>query len=136
MPCYLDQQILQMTGARILIIEDDSCILDNTAEFLELEGYQVTTACDGNKGMESILNSPPDLIICDLLMPRMDGLSLLQKLGSHSEHKRIPFIFSSAKSEKTDIEKGLESGADDYLVKPFDMEDLLRSIERCLQKQK
>ncbi|NAY91328.1 response regulator [Muricauda sp. JGD-17] len=125
-----------MTGARILIIEDDTCILDNTAELLELEGYMVMTASDGKRGMEKIMLSPPDLIICDLLMPKMDGLTLLQKLGKHPRFKKIPFIFSSAKSENTDIKKGLDSGADDYLVKPFDFEDLLRAIRKCLVKQK
>ncbi|WP_222983396.1 response regulator [Flagellimonas meishanensis] len=125
-----------MTGARILIIEDDTCILDNIAELLELEGYVVFTASDGKIGMEKIFRSPPDLIICDLLMPKMDGLTLLQKLGKHPKLKKIPFIFSSAKSEKVDIKRGLDSGADDYLVKPFDLKDLLRAIEKCLAKQK
>ena len=125
-----------MRNARILIIEDDTCILDNTAELLEIEGYEVLTATDGMMGMEKILCFPPDLIICDLLMPKMDGLTLLSKLGKHPEFKRIPFIFSSAKSESTDIKKGLDSGADDYLVKPFDFDELLRVIEKCLSKQK
>ncbi|WP_052698871.1 response regulator transcription factor [Flagellimonas lutaonensis] len=121
-----------MSHACILIIEDDTCILNNTAELLQLEGYTVMTASDGKIGMEKILHSPPDLIICDLLMPKMDGLTLLETLGKHPKLKKIPFIFSSAKSEKTDIEKGLAFGADDYLVKPFGLDELLKSIKKCL----
>ena len=125
-----------MRNARILIIEDDTYILNNTAELLEMEGYEVHTATDGIMGMEKILCFPPDLIICDILMPKMDGFTLLAKLGKHPDYKRIPFIFSSAKSEGTDIKMGLDSGASDYLVKPFDLDELLSVVERCLSKQK
>ncbi|MGI9551710.1 MAG: response regulator transcription factor, partial [Aurantibacter sp.] len=120
--------------ARILIIEDDVAIRENTAELLQLEGYSVLTASNGKKGLEKIIRFVPDLILCDLLMPEMDGFAVLKYLGEHPDLKRIPFIFFSAKSEKVDVRSGLGAGADDYLTKPFELEDLLASIEKCLTK--
>tara|TARA_R110002050_G_scaffold286468_3_gene437035 strand:+ start:117197 stop:117574 length:378 start_codon:yes stop_codon:yes gene_type:complete len=121
---------------RILIIEDDKSIRENTAELLELEGYAAVTASNGNTGLEKIKLHQPDLIICDLRMPEMDGFTLLKHLGEDSRLKRIPFIFFSAKSEKIEVRMGIDAGADDYLTKPFELEDLLASIEKCLQKSK
>ncbi|MBD0850184.1 response regulator [Maribacter arenosus] len=119
---------------RILVIEDDLTLRGNTAELLELEGYEVTTATNGRTGLQRIKQNPPDLILCDLRMPEMDGFTLLGHIGQFSKLKRIPFIFFSAKSEKIDIKAGLDAGADDYLTKPFELNDLLASIEKCLHK--
>lgn len=121
---------------KILIIENDPTILSNTAELLDLEGYHTFTATNGKKGLEKINRSVPDLILCDLLMPEMDGFTLLKHLGEHPDLKRIPFIFFSAKNDKIDISLGLRSGADDYVTKPFELETLLESIEKCLAKKK
>lgn len=118
----------------ILIIEDDLTLRGNTAELLELEGYKVTTATNGKTGLQRIKCNPPDLILCDLLMPEMDGLALLGHIGQFSELKQIPFIFFSAKTEKLDVKAGLDAGADDYLVKPFELDDLLATIAKCLPK--
>lgn len=120
----------------ILLIEDHIGILENTAELLELEGYSVLKAKNGKEGLKKLASFIPDLIICDLLMPEMDGLTLLATLGKHPDYKKIPFIFFSAKAEKTDIKKGLDLGADDYLVKPLELEDLLTSIKKCLRRKK
>lgn len=120
----------------ILLVEDDSSILENTREFLELEGFEVITATDGEKGLVQIFKRVPDLIICDLLMPEIDGLELLQKLGKHPEHKTIPLIFFSAKTENKDIRMGLEAGAAGYVTKPFEPEELLLTIERCLSERR
>jgi DNA-binding response OmpR family regulator len=120
----------------ILIVEDDSSILENTREFLELEGFEVITATDGEKGLVQIFKRVPDLIICDLLMPEIDGLELLRKLGKHPEHKTIPLIFFSAKAENKDIRIGLEAGATGYVTKPFEPEELLLTIERCLSERR
>lgn len=119
----------------IMLVEDYVDILESTAELLRLEGYQVITAKNGKEGLETIKQSPPDLIICDVRMPEMDGLTLLATLGVHTDLKKIPFIFYSAKSEKSDIRAGLNAGADDYLVKPCDLKKLLASIKNCLQKR-
>ena len=121
---------------RILIIEDNSTIRENTAELLELEGYSTLTASNGKTGLAKIKINIPDLILCDLRMPEMDGFTVLKNLGEHPDLKRIPFIFFSAKSEKMEINQGMKAGADDYLTKPFELEDLLATIEKCLKKQK
>lgn len=120
---------------RILIIEDDVNILANTAELLQLEGYLATTASNGKLGLEKIKCETPDLILCDILMPEMDGFAVLTHVAQDPELKRIPFIFFSAKSEKLDVKAGIDAGADDYLTKPFELEDLLITIEKYLKKQ-
>ncbi len=121
---------------RILIIDDDKVIRENTAELLELEGYSTLTASNGMKGLEIIRLHLPDLILCDLRMPKMDGFAVLGHLGQHLELKRIPFIFFSAKSEKADVKAGIDAGAAGYLTKPFELKDLLASIEKCLNSKR
>ena len=120
----------------ILLIEDDSAIRENTAEFLVLEGFGVITASNGKDGFKKIVTDLPDVIICDLLMPEMHGLELLAKLGSQKQLQKIPVIIFSAKSEKKDIQSGMDLGAYDYIIKPSDLEDLLASIKRCLKSRK
>ncbi|MGB5272762.1 MAG: response regulator, partial [Flavobacteriaceae bacterium] len=90
----------------ILIVENDPTILSNTAELLDLEGYRTVTATNGLEGLEKINRSVPDLILCDLLMPEMDGFTLLKQLGEHPDLKRIPFIFFSAKSDNSSVHLG------------------------------
>lgn len=121
--------------ASILLIEDFTDIREGTAELLELEGYHVITASNGKEGLELIKLAPPDLIICDMRMPEMDGLTLLAHLGMNTGLKKIPFIFYSAKSENSDVRTGLDAGADDYLVKPCELKELLASIKKCLLKR-
>jgi CheY-like chemotaxis protein len=120
----------------ILIIEDENDIRENTSELLELEGYTTLTAANGKIGLEKIKSNMPDLILCDLRMPEMDGFTVLSYLGQYPDLKRIPFVFFSAKSEKLDIKTGIDAGADGYLVKPFEAKDLLAIIEKCLYKIK
>mgnify|MGYP001039595946 CR=1 FL=1 len=120
---------------RILIIDDHETILENTVELLDLEGYETITASNGKDGLEKVIRLVPDVVLCDLRMPKMDGFTVLKKMGEHPDLKRIPFIFFSTKSEKIDIKLGLDSGADDYLTKPFELVDLLNSIENCLLKK-
>ena len=120
----------------IVLIEDHTDILESTAELLELEGYQVITAKNGKEGLQKIKQTQPDLIICDVRMPEMDGLALLASLGLRKDLKWIPFIFYSARSEKSDIQIGLDAGADDYLIKPCELKKLLASIKNCLLKGK
>jgi len=118
----------------IVLVEDNRTVCENTAEILEMEGYTVITASNGQKGFQKIMDFLPDLIICDILMPKMDGLELVGKLGLHSKLKTIPVIFYSAKSEKKDIKRAMNLGAYDYVVKPSDLNDLLASIRKCLKR--
>src|SRR4051812_21185932 len=110
---------------KILLIEDNDDIRENTAEILELANYKVTTAPDGKRGVESALKNKPDLIICDIMMPELDGYGVLHLLHKNKETRDTPFIFLSAKTERTDIRKGMDIGADDYITKPFVATELL-----------
>jgi len=118
----------------VLIIEDDKIIRENASEILELAGFDVETADNGKDGSLIAKKIIPDLIICDILMPQLDGYGVLYVLSKDPVTAKIPFIFLSAKTELTDIRKGMELGADDYLCKPFDDTDLLSSIEVRLKK--
>lgn len=118
----------------ILIIEDDSALRENTAELLELSDFQVRTAPNGKVGIELVQQEKPDLIICDIMMPEMDGYAVLKTLNSNPDYVHIPFIFLSAKTEHTEIRKGMNLGADDYLTKPFTENELLEAIESRLLK--
>lgn len=119
---------------KILLIEDNPDVRENTSEILTLAGYNVLTAPNGKVGVELALKENPDLIICDIMMPELDGYGVLHILSKKPEAANIPFIFLTAKTEKTDIRKGMNLGADDYLTKPFDDTDLLNAIEARLRK--
>src|SRR3954471_17516952 len=118
----------------ILLIEDNKEVRENTAEILELAGYNVSTAADGKKGVEEVNKRKPDLIICDIMMPVLDGYGVLHLLGKNEDTANIPFIFLTAKTERLEIRKGMEMGADDYITKPFDKIELLNAIESRLKK--
>lgn len=119
---------------KILLIEDDVTVRENTGELLELSNYEVSTASNGKLGVEKARAYSPDIIICDIMMPELDGYGVLQELSKNPETANIPFIFLSAKTEQKDIRKGMNLGADDYLTKPFEEEDLLSAIESRLAK--
>jgi CRP/FNR family cyclic AMP-dependent transcriptional regulator len=119
---------------RLLLIEDNAEIRENTAEILELANYAVDTAENGKIGVEMALANKPDLIICDVMMPVLDGYGVLHLLNKNPELKGIPFIFLTAKSERSDFRKGMEMGADDYITKPFTDIELLSAIESRLRK--
>jgi len=119
---------------KILIVEDNPDIRENTEEILLLANYSVLTAANGKIGVELALKEKPDLIICDIMMPELDGYGVLHILSKKPETAAIPFIFLTAKTERTDIRKGMELGADDYLTKPFDDTELLNAIEARLRK--
>jgi CRP-like cAMP-binding protein/CheY-like chemotaxis protein len=119
---------------KILLIEDNPEVRENTNEILSLANYEVITAENGKIGVELAQRESPDLIICDIMMPELDGYGVLHILSKKPVTARIPFIFLTAKTEKTDIRKGMNLGADDYLTKPFDDTDLLNAIEARLYK--
>jgi DNA-binding response OmpR family regulator len=119
---------------KILLIEDNDEVRENTAEILELSDYKVFTAADGKEGVETANKELPDLIICDIMMPVLDGYGVLHTLGKKPETAGIPFIFLTAKSEKSDFRRGMDMGADDYITKPFDGSELLNAVEVRLKK--
>lgn len=118
----------------ILLIEDNQDVRENTAEILMLAQYRVLTAVNGKEGVELAKKEKPDLIICDIMMPVLDGHGTLHLLSKNEETAGIPFIFLTAKAERSDFRKGMEMGADDYLTKPFDDVELLNAIEVRLKK--
>lgn len=119
---------------KILLIEDNKDVRENTAEILTLAQYKVLTANNGKEGVEMAQKEKPDLIICDIMMPVLDGHGALHLLSKNEETSSIPFIFLTAKAERSDFRKGMEMGADDYLTKPFDDVELLNAIESRLKK--
>lgn len=118
----------------ILLIEDNLEMRENTAEILELAGYTVHTAENGKVGVRMAQEHDVDLIICDVMMPELDGYGVIHMLSRNSRTASIPFIFLTAKAEKADFRKGMNLGADDYLTKPFEELELLDAIELRLKK--
>jgi DNA-binding response OmpR family regulator len=125
--------ILISVNKKILIIEDNSDIRENIAELLELSGYRVYSADNGNTGIALAVEHWPDIILCDIAMPDLDGYGVLSLLRAQLQIAGTPFIFLTAKAERNDLSRGLGSGADGYLVKPFDAADLLDAIESRLK---
>ena len=119
---------------RILLIEDDNILRENTAELLELSQYKVATAANGKIGLDMAKDLLPDIIVCDIMMPELDGYETLKILSQNKNTKYIPFIFLSAKTEHNDIRKGMNLGADDYITKPFKEDELINAIESRLAK--
>jgi len=120
---------------KILIIEDHDEIRASVVEILEMATYTVIEAENGKIGTEMAIKHLPDLILCDIMMPELDGYGVLYMLNKHTETANIPFIFLTAKAEHTDLRKGMELGADDYLIKPFDGLELLNAIDIRLRKK-
>src|SRR6476469_7264312 len=118
----------------ILVIEDNTDIRENTAEILDLAGYKTFTAENGKRGVELAIKEKPSVIVCDIMMPELDGYGVLHMLRKNPDTQHIPFIFLTAKAERTDFRKGMEMGADDYITKPFDEIELLNAIEARLKK--
>ncbi len=117
---------------KILIADDDPIIIKLLQVNLELDGYEVVTAEDGAEAVERATETKPDLIILDIMMPRMDGWTALQELKRQPETAKAPVILLSAKAQQEDIRKGYEAGAAEYFTKPFDPSDLLSAIEQIL----
>lgn len=120
---------------KALIIEDNDDIREGTAEILDLAGYETFTAKNGKIGVDLAIKHLPDIILCDIMMPELDGYGVLYLLQKNPQTVNIPFIFLTAKAERADMRKGMEMGADDYLTKPFDDVELFNSIESRLKKK-
>ncbi len=119
---------------KVVVIEDDTVLRENIEELLALSGYEVTTAPNGKIGVETILHTLPHIIICDIMMPELDGYGVLETLAKNDATKYIPFIFLSAKTERRDVRRGMDLGADDYITKPFSEEELISAIESRIAK--
>lgn len=120
---------------KVLIIEDNDDIRENVVEILQLAGYEAFAANNGKAGVEIAVSQAPDIILCDIMMPELDGYGVLYMLNKKPDTAAIPFIFLTAKAERVDLRKGMEMGADDYLTKPFDDIELLNAIETRFKKQ-
>lgn len=121
-------------NSKILIIEDNKDVRENLEELLTLSGYEVQTAENGKIGATRAMESVPDLILCDIMMPELDGFGVLRILSNNPVTMDIPFIFLTAKTEKEDFRKGMGLGADDYITKPYDDVQLLDTVEIRLKK--
>ncbi|MGV3632230.1 MAG: response regulator [Bacteroidota bacterium] len=119
---------------KILLIEDNDDIRDSITEILMLANYKVLVAKNGKEGIEAAQQEIPDLIICDIMMPVLDGYGVLHLLSKNDATSSIPFIFLSAKAERSDVRKGMDLGADDYLTKPFASAELLSALESRLKR--
>jgi CheY-like chemotaxis protein/CRP-like cAMP-binding protein len=118
----------------VLVIEDNIDIRENTVEILDLAGYRTFSAENGKKGVELAQRQMPDIVVCDIMMPELDGYGVLHLLKKNPDTQHIPFIFLTAKIERSDFRKGMEMGADDYITKPFEEIELLTAIETRLKK--
>jgi len=120
----------------LLVIEDEAPLRANLVRILSAEGYRVITAADGDEGLARVLDSRPDAVICDILMPRLDGFGVLTALRSRPETAGIPFLFLTASADKVDLARGLQSGANEYVTKPFKIAELLAAVRRLLPAEK
>ena len=120
----------------MLVVDDDPVIQKLLQVNFEMEGYTVVTASDGLEGLERARAESPDVIICDIMMPRMDGLEVARALKGDPETAGIPILLLSAKAQQADVAAGQASGADDYVTKPFDPLDLLQRVAGLLEQRK
>lgn len=120
---------------KLLVIEDDNDLRDNIRDYLEAENYEVLESADGLEGLHKAKEFSPDLIICDIMMPKLDGYKVLSSLRQNDETSLIPFIFLTSKVERSEQREGMELGADDYLTKPFTRDELLRAIHTATEKR-
>lgn len=116
----------------ILLIEDNASLRRNIAQILSLEGYRVLTATDGDEGLRLLPEEQPDLIVCDIMLPGMDGYEVLAQVRANAATASLPFIFLTAKGEMHDLRLGMSLGADDYLPKPVERTDLLDAVRTRL----
>ena len=133
LPRNMEKAVLMM-AKKVLIVEDDSNIAELLNLYLEKEGFEPLVAKDGGKGVVQFRAFQPDLVLLDIMLPQEDGLSVLQKLRSRSDTRRLPVIMLTARSSEFDKVTGLDSGADDYIAKPFGMMELISRIRAVLRR--
>ena len=121
---------------KVLVIDDDPVILELLRVNFEIEGFAVVSAGDGKEGLERARRDKPDLILSDIMMPRMDGLELVTQLRGDPKTRAVPVILLSAKAQNAEVKAGLEAGADDYVTKPFDPLELIDRVNALLSKSR
>jgi len=122
-----------MTATRILIIEDDAALQRGLKDNFEAQGYEVRTASDGQRGLDTLLKDPPDLLLLDLMLPRLNGYEICRM--ARARKLEVPIIMLTAKGQEDDIIRGLEMGADDYVTKPFSIRELLARVKAFLRRR-
>jgi len=120
----------------VLVIDDDPVILELLRVNFEIEGFEVVCARDGEEGLQRARESRPDIVISDIMMPRRDGLQLLSDLKSDPVTEHLPVILLSAKAQKSEVQHGLDLGADDYITKPFDPLELIDRLNAVMGKSR
>jgi CheY-like chemotaxis protein len=120
-------------AARILVVDDDPSIVKLLTLNLEIEGYEVVSAANGREALEAVAEHDPDLVVCDVMMPVMNGLEVVSRLKRDDETKDLPVVMLSAKAQELDVAHGKATGADEYVTKPFDPEDLLAVVAKLLK---
>lgn len=128
------KETVEQEAPKLLLIDDDPNLILLVQDYLEFQGYQVTTVDNGKEALERLEEEIPDLIICDIMMPEMDGYELVERIREDSRISWIPVIFLSAKGQPNDRVKGLNTGADVYLIKPFEPEELVAQVESSLRQ--
>jgi len=121
--------------AKILVIEDEYDIRDEVMNWLQFEGYEVIGAENGRKGLEAIRRERPDLVLCDVSMPEMDGHEVLIELRSDVNYNQLPFVFLTAAADRASVRQGMNLGADDYVTKPFTISEITNVVRARLEKQ-
>ena len=124
-----------MADVTVLVVDDDPVIMRLLEVNFEMEGYRVVTATDGAQALERIAADRPDLVVCDIMMPVVNGLEVVERLRQSDDdaHRRLPVILLSAKAQASEVQKGLDVGADDYITKPFDPLELIERVQALLE---
>ncbi len=131
---FIMKEINTTDQRRLMLVDDDPNLILLVKDYLEFRGYQVTTAENGREALEKLENEIPELIICDVMMPEMDGYTLVQHIRENPSTEWVPVLFLSAKGQSQDRVKGLNTGADVYIVKPFEPEELVAQVESSLKQ--
>ena len=125
-----------MTGVMVLVVDDDPVIVQLLRVNFEMEGFAVITAGDGDEGLRQVRQGGPDVVVCDIMMPKLDGLQVLEAVRRDPDTARLPFILLSAKAQGGDVRRGLDQGADDYVTKPFDPLELVDRVHKVLARSR
>ncbi len=124
------------TGAKVLVVDDEPNVLRSLAQYLTIEDFTVETAGNGVEALEKVASFGPELILLDVMMPGMDGFEVLEKIKEDPAHVNTPIIMLTAKDQSADVLKGYQSGATSYLVKPFNLDELVETINQVLEQSR